>query len=196
MRTSDKLFSRKEFFAAFGTGGAVVAGQYFLFMNRGAAVFRTMGNSKTTMLLSAMTNAINICGNAILIYLCGLGSAGAAIATVVSRYAAATVMIGFLLRPNHELYLEKTVRYQPDSILIRKILSIGVPNGVENGMFQAGKIILASLVASFGTSAITPNAICQTIASIQVIPGSAIQLAATAVIARCIGAQEEKQAKP
>lgn len=161
----------------------------------GAAVFRTLGNSKITMYLSAMMNFINICGNAFLIYFLKLGTAGAAIATVTSRYAAAIVMICFLLQKKRTLYLEKTLHYKPNGTLIRKILSIGVPNGIENGLFQAGKIILVSLVTSFGTSAITANTVCQTISSIQVIPGSAMQLAATTVIARCIGAGDEKQAK-
>ncbi|MCM1467126.1 MAG: MATE family efflux transporter [Alistipes sp.] len=161
----------------------------------GAAVFRTMGNSKITMYLSAMMNGINFCGNAFLIYVLKLGTAGAAAATVISRYAAAFVMIYLLLQKKQELYLEKTLHYRPDGTLIRRILSIGVPNGVENGLFQAGKIILASLVAGFGTSAITANAICQTISSIQVIPGSAMQLAATTVIARCVGAGDEKQTR-
>ena len=160
----------------------------------GAAIFRTMGNSKVTMFLAAMTNILNLCGNTILIYGCGLGVAGAAISTVISRYVTAAVMIGLLMQSNQALHLEKIFRYQPSAILIRRILEIGVPNGVENGLFQAGKIILASLVASFGTSAIAANAICHTLSSIQVIPGSAMQLAATTIIARCIGAQDEKQA--
>ncbi|MDE5992550.1 MAG: MATE family efflux transporter [Oscillospiraceae bacterium] len=142
----------------------------------GAAVFRTMGNSKITMYLSAMMNFINICGNAFLIYSLKLGTAGAAIATVISRYAAAVVIICLLLQKKRTLYLEKTLHYKPNGALIKKILSIGVPNGVENGLFQAGKIILVSLVTSFGTSAITANTVCQTIASIQVIPGSASSL--------------------
>lgn len=161
----------------------------------GAAIFRTMGNSKITMYLSAMMNLINICGNAIFIYFLKFGAAGAAAATVVSRYVAAVVIIGLLLQKKRALYLEKTLHYKPNGMQIKKILSIGVPNGIENGLFQAGKIILASLVAGFGTSAITANAICQTVASIQVIPGSAMQLAATTVIARCIGAKDEKQAQ-
>lgn len=86
------------------------------------------------------------------------------------------------MQKNRTLYLEKTLHYKPNGELIKKILSIGVPNGVENGLFQAGKIILVSLVTSFGTSAITANTVCQTIAGIQVIPGSTMQLAATTVI--------------
>lgn len=161
----------------------------------GAAIFRTMGNSKITMYLSAMMNFINICGNAVFIYVLRFGTAGAAAATVISRYVAAVVIICLLLQKKRALYLEKTLHYKPNGRQIKKILSIGVPNGIENGLFQAGKIILASLVASFGTSAITANAICQTVASIQVIPGSAMQLAATTVIARCVGARDEKQAQ-
>ena len=85
-----------------------------------------------------------------------------------------------------------------DSVMVSSVGEAavsGVSNGVENGLFQAGKIILASLAASFGTSAITANAVCQTIASIQVIPGSAMQLAATTVVARCIGARDVEQAR-
>ncbi len=161
----------------------------------GAAVFRTMGNSRITMILSAVMNAVNICGNAILIYGAGMGTAGAAIATVAARYVAALIMIVLLMKKDNALYLKRTWRYRPNGGLIRRILRIGVPNGVENGLFQMGKILLAGLVAEFGTAAIAANAVCQTIASIQVIPGSAISMAATTVIARCIGAGDENQAR-
>ncbi|MDO5547188.1 MAG: MATE family efflux transporter [Eubacteriales bacterium] len=159
----------------------------------GAAIFRTMGNAKVTMYLSALMNLINICGNAVLIYGAGWGTVGAATATVIARYVAAGWMITLLLRQNQSLFLTRSLHFTPDRALIRRILQIGIPNGVENGLFQVGKIILASLIASFGTSAIAANAICLTIAGIQVIPGSAISMAAIAVIARCVGAGDEKQ---
>lgn len=159
----------------------------------GAAIFRTMGNSKITMMLSAIMNVVNICGNALLIYVFKMGTAGAA--TVVARYTAAVIMILLLLRTNHPLYLQRTLKYIPDGNKIKRILQIGVPNGIENGLFQVGKIILAGLFTHFGTSAITANAVCLTISGIQVIPGSAISLAATTVIARCVGAGDEKQVR-
>lgn len=161
----------------------------------GAAVFRTMGSSKVTMFLSAVMNLINICGNAILIYGAGLGTTGAAVATVAARYASAVLMIVLLLREDQPLYLTRSFRFIPNGGCIRRILQIGVPNGIENGLFQAGKIILAGLFAQFGTSAIAANAISQTIAGIQVIPGTAISLAATTVIARCVGAGDERQVR-
>lgn len=132
----------------------------------GAAIFRTMGNSKITMMLSAVMNVVNICGNAILIYGVGIGTAGAAAATVVARYTAAVIMIMLLLRTNQPLYLQRTLKYIPDGNKIKRILQIGVPNGIENGLFQVGKIILAGLFTRFGTSAITANAVCLTISGI------------------------------
>lgn len=128
----------------------------------GAAIFRTMGNSKITMMLSAIMNFVNICGNALLIYVFKMGTAGAATATVVARYTAAVIMILLLLRTNHPLYLQRTLKYIPDGNKIKRILQIGVPNGIENGLFQVGKIILAGLFTHFGTSAITANAVCLT----------------------------------
>ena len=159
----------------------------------GAAIFRTMGNSKVTMFLSALMNLINVCGNAVLIYGYGLGTAGAAIATVLARYVAAVLMIVLLLNFSNSISLTKSWHYVMNGQLVKHILEIGLPNGVENGLFQVGKIILAGLVAQFGTSAISANAICQTIANLQMIPGTAISLAATTIISRCIGAHDDKQ---
>lgn len=116
----------------------------------GVAIFRTMGNSKITMMLSAIMNVVNICGNALLIYVFKMGTAGAATATVVARYTAAVIMILLLLRTNHPLYLQRTLKYIPDGNKIKRILQIGVPNGIENGLFQVGKIILAGLFTHFG----------------------------------------------
>lgn len=161
----------------------------------GAAIFRTMGNSRITMYLSFLMNLVNVTGNAIFIYGCGLGSAGAAIATVAARYVAAVLILVLLLNEKLDLHLQKTLRYRPDGALIRKILYIGVPNGVENGLFQLGKVVLVSLVSGFGTSAIAANSICHTMTSIQVIPGVAMQTVATTVIARCVGAEDEQQTR-
>ncbi|SHO52349.1 MATE family efflux transporter [Anaerocolumna xylanovorans] len=161
----------------------------------GAAIFRTMGNSGITMRISLIMNVLHTIGNATLIYGFSMGTKGAAISTLISRTFAAVMITLLLLNKNQQLHIEKTFRYRFDRGLVKKILGIGVPNGIENGMFQLGKIMLLSLVAAFGTTAITANAVAQTIASIQVIPGSAIQLGIVTVISRCVGAKNYKQAK-
>lgn len=161
----------------------------------GSAVFRTMGNSRVTMGISLFMNGINCVGNAILIYGLQLGTAGAAIATVAGRWFAAVSVIVLLLNQKQELSLERSLRHRFNAGLSAQILKLGVPNGIENGLFQFGKIALLGLVATFGTSAITANAVTQTLAGIEVIPGGAVQLAMVAVIARCVGAGDYEQAR-
>lgn len=161
--------------------------------NGGAAIFRTMGNSKISMKVSLMMNIINVIGNAIFIYGLHTGTEGVAISSLISRIIAAIVIIILLLDENLELHLNKKLRFSFDWSVVKSILSIGVPNGFENGMFQLGKVILLSMVATFGTAAIAANAITSIIAILQVIPGIAVSLATTTVIARCIGAGDYEQ---
>ena len=108
--------------------------------NGGAAVFRAMGNSEVSMRVSLLMNAINVSGNAILIYGFHCGTEGVAIPTLVSRFVAAFIIIKLLLKDKWSLHLERTFRFNPDWSMIRKILSVGIPNGLENSMFQLGKV--------------------------------------------------------
>ena len=163
--------------------------------NGGAAIFRTMGNSEVSMRVSIIMNIINVTGNAILIYGFHRGTEGVAIPTLVSRMVAAVLIISLLLRPNQAVSMERTLLYRADWKMIKNILKIGIPNGLENSMFQLGKIIVLSLVSTFGTYAIAANAVSNTIASFQVLPGMAIALGVTTVIARCVGAGDYEQVK-
>lgn len=158
----------------------------------GTSIFRTMGDARTTMKISLLMNGINCVGNAVLIY--GLNM-GAAISTLIARWAAAVLIIALLLDQKRELSIERSVRHRFDWRLARQIARVGIPGGIENGIFQIGKIALVGLAATFGTTAITANAVTQTLASIEVIPGGAVQLAIVTVISRCVGAGEYEQAR-
>ena len=162
--------------------------------NAGAAIFRTMGNSKVTMQISIIMNIINIGGNAILIYGFHRGAEGVAIPTLVSRITAAVIVIVMLCDEKRILHIERTWHYRINWEMVKKILSIGVPNGLENSMFQLGKIIVLSLVSTFGTYAIAANAVSNAIALFQILPGMAVTLAITPVISRCVGAGDYEQA--
>lgn len=163
--------------------------------NGGAAIFRAMGNSKIPMQVSIIMNIINIGGNAILIYGFHRGTEGVAIPTLVSRMTAAVIIITLLCNQELTLHIEKTFRYRVDWNLVKKILSIGVPNGLENSMFQLGKILVLSLISTFGTYAIAANAVSNAIALFQILPGMAISFAVTTVISRCVGAGDYEQVK-
>lgn len=163
--------------------------------NAGAAVFRTMGNSKVSMGVSLIMNIINVGGNALLIYGLHMGTEGVAIPTLVSRIVAAVIIIVLLCNDKQEIHIKKTWRYRMYWSHVKKILMVGVPNGLENSMFQLGKILVLSLVSSFGTYAIAANAVGNAIAMFQILPGMAINLSVTTVIARCVGAGDYEQVR-
>lgn len=161
----------------------------------GSAIFRTMNDSNTAMKISLVMNSINCVGNAILIYGCSMGTLGAAIATFAARWAAAATVLFLLTRDTLELSIERSLKHRFSPAMVKNILSIGLPNGIENGMFQFGKIALPGLVTTFGTAAIAANSVTQVLASIQMIPGCAISLAMTTVISRCVGSGDYNQTR-
>lgn len=163
--------------------------------NGGAAIFRAMGNSNISMMVSLIMNAINVSGNAILIYGLHRGTEGVAIPTLVSRMAAAVIITVLLCNPKWTLHIERTWRFRLDRKMIRGILRVGLPNGLENSMFQLGKIMVLSLVSTFGTYAIAANAVSNAVALFHILPGMAISLAITTVVARCVGAGDYEQVR-
>ena len=158
--------------------------------NAGAALFRSIGNSKISMYTSLVMNVINI-----LIYGAGIGVMGAALATLIARMVSALVMVVLLSKKDNPLCITTPGCMRPQKDVIGKILKIGIPSGIENGMFQIGKLLVSSLTATFGTAAIAANAVANSIAGFANIPGIAIGLAMVTVIGRCIGAGEKEQAK-
>lgn len=163
--------------------------------NACAALFRAMGDSKTTFYISVGMNALNVIGNAILIYGVKLGTAGAAIATTLSRTVAAAVIFGMMFDKKRVIHFCGKVTWRFEPRMIRKILYIGVPGSLENSLFQLGKILTLSMVSTYGTYAIAANAVCNTLAAFNVLPGLAINSAIVAIVSVCIGAGEREQAR-
>lgn len=163
--------------------------------NACAALFRAMSDSRTTMLIAIAMNLINLVGNAILIYGVKIGVAGAAIATTFSRTAAAVMIMILMFHSDKPISFRGQASWKMDFGLIKRILYIGIPNGLENSLFQLGKILLLSLISTFGTYAIAANAVCNTLASFNVLPGQAVNLALLSVASMCIGAGDFKQAR-
>ncbi len=163
--------------------------------NSCAALFRAMSDSKTTMLIAIAMNLINVVGNAILIYGEKIGGAGAAIATTLSRTAAAVIIMVLFFHTDRVISFKGQATWRMDFKLIKKILYIGVPNGLENSLFQLGKILLLSLISTFGTYAIAANAVCNTLAGFNILPGQAINMALLSVVSVCVGAGDYGQAR-
>ncbi len=162
--------------------------------NAGAALFRAQGNSKISMLSSLVMNVINIGGNAVLIYGFGMGVLGAALASLVSRAVSCLEVLWLLQRPGCALRVDGLRALAPDGGLIRRILRVGIPAGIENGMFQIGKLSVSSLTSTLGTAAIAANAVANTTTTFLNIPANAVGMAALTVVGQCLGAGEKEQA--
>ena len=163
--------------------------------NAVASVFRVMENSAISMKTSMLMNVINITGNAILVYGMKMGAAGVAWPTLISRMVAAVLITKMLMDEKYPVHLRRGMSFRPDFHMIRRILHIGIPSGMENSMFQLGKLLVLSLVSSFGTASIAANAVSGTIVNFENMPGQAIGLAMVTVTAQCVGAGRYDQAR-
>lgn len=161
----------------------------------GSALYRSMGNSHVGMWISFLVNILNVLGNALFIFVFKWGVAGAALSTLLSRFAAAAVLLGMLYRARGTpITLEGIFRVHVDMPLIKRILKVGVPNGVEGAIFQVGKLALSRLVSTFGTPAIAGYAVTNIIMTIGNLPGLAVATAMMPVVGQCVGAGDTKGA--
>ena len=163
--------------------------------NAGAAIFRAMGNSNIAMKTSLLMNSINVFGNALLIFGFHRGVEGVAIPTVVSRGVACVVILILLNNQEHELHILYPYPFKIKWNVLKKILYIGIPNGLENSMFQLGKIAVLSLVSGLGTASLAANAVGNNIANFAILPGMSFGFALLTVCAQCVGAGDFEQVK-
>lgn len=163
--------------------------------NSCAALYRAMGNSKVSMYASLAMNAINITGNAICVFGLHMGVEGVAIPTLVSRIFAAVLMMYLIQRPGNVIRIHNLKELRADGGMIRNILRVGVPNGMENAMFQFGKLMLQSLVSSLGTAAIASYAVAGNLVTFEYLPGNALGLGLITIVGQCVGAGEWEEAR-
>ena len=156
--------------------------------NGGAVIFRTMGRSDVSLKVSLLMNGINVFGNALLIFGFHMDVAGVAIPTLASRTVAALVILALLFNDKLPLHLSDVRSFRFNTRLLKNIFYISVPSGVENGMFHLGRLILFSLISTFGTASIVANAIGNTLGNFHCFAGQAVNLGMTTVVSQCVGA--------
>lgn len=163
--------------------------------NGGAALFRAMGNSQISLKISFFMNLINVSGNALFIFGLNLGAAGAALGSLLARAVAAAVICLMLRDKKLPVHFVSFRKNRIDMDMTKRILRIGIPNGLENGMFQLGRILVVSIISGFGTTQIAANAVANNLDGMSVIPGQALGLAMVTVIGQCVGAGDYSQAE-
>ena len=163
--------------------------------NAGAAVYRSMGKTNVTMYISAASNAINVIGNVIGVFLLHAGVAGAAWPSFISRIFSAIAITVLCFQKKNEVIYKKQWIFCWKTGLMKSILNVAIPNGVENGIFQLVKVVLSSIVALFGTCQIAANGVAQSIWSLAALAGVALGPVFITVIGQCMGNRDTKDAE-
>lgn len=173
---------------------SAVSFPFLAIYNACAALFRSMGNAQITLKVSILINLINVVGNALCIFVLHMGVAGVALPSVFSRAVGGIVLYILLKNP------ENVIHFKRESLrlewgVIKKILYIGIPSGIENGIFQLGRVLVVSIISGFGTIQIAANGVANNLDAMGCIIGQAISLAMITVIGQCVGANDEKQVR-
>lgn len=173
----------------------VISYPFLALFNAGAAFYRAGGNSKFPMKVSVVSNVLNIMGNAVFIYVFKWGVAGAALSTLISRIFCMAVIFYCLRKPRQVIVIRDYLKIRPDMPLIVKIMAIGIPAGVENSMFQFGKLAIQSTVSTMGTTAIAAQAMTNIFENVNGIFGIGVGIGLMTVVGQCIGADRREEAK-
>ncbi len=160
----------------------------------GSAIFRAQANTKLPMKVAIVSNLINVLGNALMIWGFGLGVYGAALATLFSRIFSAVVLLGFLRRSNQEIFIRDYHKIRPDFAKIKSILSMGIPNGIENSMFQFGKLAIQSSVSLLGTAAIAAQSMTNIFENVNGVAGIGVGIGLMTIVGQCLGAGRKDEA--
>ena len=159
-----------------------------------ASIFRAQDNTKGPMTISMISNIMNIVGNAIMIWGFHMGVAGAAIATLISRIFCALVVLIQLRRDRQPIVVRDYLKIRPDWPMIGRILGIGIPSGVENSMFQLGKLAIQSTVSTLGTVAIAAQAMTNILENLNGIAGIGVGVGLMTIVGQCMGANRKDEA--
>lgn len=168
---------------------------FLALFSAGAAFYRASGNAKFPTKVSVLSNVINVTGNALFLYGFHWGVAGAAFATLLARIFSTVVIFYCLRKPRQTIVVRDYLKIRPDMPLIVKIMAIGIPTGIENGMFQFGKLAIASTVSTMGTVAISAQAMTDIMELVNGIFSNSVGIGLMTVVGQCIGAHRSQEAR-
>ena len=161
-----------------------------------ASIFRAQDNTRGPMTISMISNVMNIAGNAIMIWVFHMGVAGAALSTLISRIFCAVVVLIQLRkeREGQEIVVRDYFKIRPNWSMIKRILGIGIPSGVENSMFQLGKLAIQSTVSTLGTAAIAAQAMPNILENLNGIAAIGVGVGLMTIVGQCLGAGRKDEA--
>lgn len=172
----------------------VLSYPFIALYDAGASIFRAQENTRGPMVISIISNVMNIGGNAVLIWVFHMGVAGAAISTLVSRIFCAVVVLYQLRKDRQPIVVRDYLKIRPDGNMIKRILALGVPSGVENSMFQLGKLAIQSTVSTLGTTAIAAQAMTNIMEMLNGTAVIGVGIGLMTVVGQSLGAGRKDEA--
>ncbi|MCR5420552.1 MAG: MATE family efflux transporter [Lachnospiraceae bacterium] len=161
----------------------------------GGAIFRAQSNTRLPMNVAIVSNLVNVGLNALFIFVLNMGVFGAALATLISRVFSALVLLVLLRREDRDISIRSYHKLKPDFYKIKKILAMGIPNGIENSMFQFGKLAIQSSVSLLGTTAIAAQAMTNIFENVNGVAGCGVGIGLMTIVGQCLGAGRKDEAK-
>lgn len=172
----------------------VLSYPFIALYDAGASIFRAQENTRGPMVISIISNVMNIVGNGILIWVFHMGVAGAAISTLVSRIFCAVVVLYQLRKDRQPIVVRDYLKIRPDGKMIGRILALGIPSGIENSMFQLGKLAIQSTVSTLGTAAIAAQAMTNILENLNGIAAIGVGVGLMTIVGQCLGAGRQDEA--
>lgn len=160
----------------------------------GSCILRAQENSRLPMQISIISNIMNVIMNLVFVWIFHWGVAGTAISTLISRIFSMAVVMIKLRNPSFDISLRHYFSIRPDWNKIKKILYIGVPSGIENSMFQFGKLAIQSTVSLMGTAAIAAQGMTNIIENLNGILAIGIGIGLMTVVGETLGAGHKEEA--
>ena len=186
-----KLMSASNIYFFF----SILSYPFIALYNGGAAILRAENDSKTPMKIALISNCIHICINGVLIYLFNYGVKCVAISTLLSRFLMGAIVLMLLRNKNHLVHITNLKEFKIEPSYIKTIMNVGIPTGVENGMFQFGKLLVQSTVSQLPTYAIAANAMVSTIENFESQAALGMGLGLMTVVGQCLGKNRQDEAK-
>ena len=191
-----KQRARRDAARALAQGGLVQVLSYpfIALYDAGASIFRAQENTRGPMVISIISNVMNIVGNGILIWVFHMGVAGAAISTLASRIFCAVVVLYQLRKDRQPIVVHDYLKIRPDGKMIGRILALGIPSGIENSMFQLGKLAIQSTVSTLGTTAIAAQAMTNMLEMLNGTAVIGVGIGLMTVVGQSLGAGRKDEA--
>ena len=155
MDTKEELMSRALLYLRIICLGIPASAIY----NFGAAALRSVGDSKTPLVILSCTGLTNVLLNLFFVIVCHMSVSGVALATIASQYVSAIVVIIVLFKRKDQPYALNTSMLRIDPELLKSILRLGLPAGFQGTLFSISNIILTSGMNSLATTDIAGKTI-------------------------------------